>query len=75
MEELKEKTDVTVFKAADIAKELGNIRTMNVVMVGALVKAIGLDNIDWEEVLRNTVKEKYIDINIKALRKGMEQVK
>ncbi|RKD27280.1 indolepyruvate ferredoxin oxidoreductase beta subunit [Caminicella sporogenes DSM 14501] len=75
IEELKEKADVTVFKAADIAKELGNIRTMNVVMVGALVKALGLDDIDWEEVIKKTVKEKFIDINIKAFKKGMEQVK
>lgn len=75
IEELQKKVDVTVFKAADIAKELGNIRTMNVVMVGALVKALGLDDIDWEEVVKQTVKEKFVDINIKALRKGMEQVK
>ncbi len=75
LEELESKCDLTVFKAADIAKELGNIRTMNVVMVGALVKALGLDNIDWEEVVRKTVKEKYVDINIEALKKGMEQVK
>lgn len=74
VEELQAKTDVTIFKAADIAKELGNIKTMNVVMVGSLAKAMGLDNIDWEEVVKNTVKEKFVDINIKALRKGMEQI-
>lgn len=74
VEELEAKTDVTIFKAADIAKELGNIKTMNVVMVGSLAKAMGLDNIDWEEVVKNTVKEKFVDINIKALRKGMEQI-
>jgi len=75
IEELQEKTNVTVFKAAEIAKELGNIKTMNVVMVGALAKAMGLDNIEWEEVVKNTVKEKFVDINIQALKRGMEQVK
>ncbi len=75
IEELQKKVDLTAFKAAEIAKELGNIRTMNVVMVGALAKAIGLENIDWDEVVRNTVKEKFVDINIKALRMGMEQMK
>ncbi|SKC43696.1 indolepyruvate oxidoreductase subunit beta [Maledivibacter halophilus] len=74
VEELQSKTNVTIFKAADIAKGLGNIKTMNIVMVGALVKAMGIDNIDWEEVIKNTVKEKFVDINIKALRKGMEQI-
>ena len=75
IEELKAKADVTVFKAAEIAKELGNIRTMNVVMVGALVKAIGLDDVNWEEVVKSTVKEKFVAINTEALRKGMDQVK
>jgi indolepyruvate ferredoxin oxidoreductase beta subunit len=47
---------------------------MNVIVVGALVKAMGLNDIDWEDVIRTTVKPKFIDINIKALKLGMEQV-
>jgi indolepyruvate ferredoxin oxidoreductase beta subunit len=76
IEALKEKaSDVTVFRAGELANELGNIRTANVVIVGALVKAMGLTDIDWEEVIRKTVKEKFVDINIKALQVGMDQVK
>lgn len=74
IEELDEKVDLTVINAAELAKSLGNIRTMNVVMVGALVKAMGLTEIDWESVLREVVKDKYVDINIKAFQLGMEQV-
>ena len=47
---------------------------MNVIVVGALVKAMGLSDIDWEEVIKTTVKPKFIDINIKALKLGMDQV-
>lgn len=72
---LKEKADTVVFKAADIAKELGNIKTMNVVMVGALIKAMGLDEVNWDNIVRENVKEQFVDINLKALYKGMEQVK
>jgi indolepyruvate ferredoxin oxidoreductase beta subunit len=75
IEELKEKADTTVINAAEIAKELGNIRTQNVVMLGGLIKAIGLDIIKWEDVIKELVKEKYIDINIKAFNKGQELVK
>lgn len=76
IEALKEKaSDVTVFRAGELATELGNIRTANVVIVGALVKAMGLTDIDWEEVIRKTVKEKFVDINLKALQVGMDQVK
>lgn len=71
---LKKKADTTVFKAAEIAKELGNIKTMNVVMVGALAKAMGLNEVNWEEVIKNNVKEKFVDINLKAFQKGMEQL-
>jgi indolepyruvate ferredoxin oxidoreductase beta subunit len=74
IEELDQKVDLTVINAAELAKSLGNIRTMNVVMVGALVKAMGLTEIDWESVLREVVKDKYVDINIKAFQLGMEQV-
>ncbi|MCT4618932.1 MAG: indolepyruvate oxidoreductase subunit beta [Marinisporobacter sp.] len=72
---LEEKVPTTVFKAAEIAKELGNIRTMNIVMLGALTKAMGLNEVDWEKIVKDNVKEKFVDVNIEALRKGMEQVK
>lgn len=74
VESLTAKVDLTVFKAANLAEELGNIRTMNVIIVGALVKAMGLTDIDWPEVIRQTVKEKFVDINIKALELGMNQI-
>ena len=67
--------DTIVMKAADLAVELGNVRTMNVIIVGALIKALDLEGIDWEEVIKETVKPKFVDINIKALKLGMDQVK
>lgn len=45
---------------------------MNIVLFGALVKAMDLTNIPWEEVIVNNVKEKFKDINKKAFRSGME---
>ncbi|MCK5764061.1 MAG: indolepyruvate oxidoreductase subunit beta [Clostridiales bacterium] len=67
--------DTIVMKAADLAVELGNARTMNVIIVGALIKALDLEGIDWDEVIKETVKPKFVDINIKALKLGMDQVK
>jgi len=75
IEALKEKSDVTVFKAGELAEGIGNPRTANVIIVGALVKAMGLMDIDWNAVIKKTVKEKFVDINIKALQVGMDQVK
>ena len=70
MEEIKAHAETTVIKAMDIAKELGNPKCMNVVLFGALVKALGLDGIDWEQAIRDTVKPKTIDVNIKAFQAG-----
>ncbi|WP_069650925.1 indolepyruvate oxidoreductase subunit beta [Caloranaerobacter ferrireducens] len=74
IEELKEKVDTTVIDAANAARELGNIRTQNIIMLGALVKALNITEVNWEEAIRETVKEKYIDINLKAFNRGMELV-
>ncbi len=76
IEDISSKISTTVFKAADLAESIGNLKTMNVIVVGALVKALGLDGItDWKAVISETVKEKFIDINVKAFELGMAQVK
>lgn len=75
IETIKERANTTVFKAAEIAESLGNPKTMNVVLVGALIKALGLEELDWETVIKETVKERFVEINLKALEAGMAQVK
>jgi indolepyruvate ferredoxin oxidoreductase beta subunit len=67
---LQEKIDILEFKAADVAKELGNLRVMNVVLLGALVKAMGIEGIDWDEVIRGNVKKGFDELNIKAFHAG-----
>ncbi|CZR95783.1 MULTISPECIES: indolepyruvate oxidoreductase subunit beta [unclassified Clostridioides] len=72
IDDIKEKVDVTVIKAVDIARGLGNEKVMNVVLLGALIKALQIeDDIDWEKVVSQQVKPKFIEINIKALKEGM----
>lgn len=72
---IQEKADTTVFKAVDLATELGNIKTMNVIIVGALLRAMNLENItDWNQVIAECVKEKFVSLNQKALQIGMQQL-
>lgn len=71
--ELK-RLDATMLNAADKAVELGNAKVMNIILLGALVKSMNLQDIDWEKIISNNVKEKFIDINIKAFKEGMELV-
>ena len=61
--------------AAKIALELGNPKCMNVVLFGAMCDSLGVEGIDWEEVVAATVPQKAVEINIKAFRAGREAAK
>ena len=63
-----------VLKASDIAIGLGSAKCMNVVLFGAMTKVIGLDDIDWESVIRETVPPKFVDLNLRAYEAGREAV-
>ncbi len=75
-----EREDINTYyvPSDDIAKELGNGKVGNMVMLGAFIgatKAVGIDVV--EEMITNMFrgeKEKLIPINIEALRKGIESV-
>jgi indolepyruvate ferredoxin oxidoreductase beta subunit len=63
--------NVVVINAAEIAKNLGNIKAQNVVLLGATIKVLKLESINWEEVISNIVPPKAIEINKKAFSAGM----
>ena len=54
-----------------MARELGNPRVMNIILLGALVKQLGLEEIDWLRVIAENVKEKYVPLNQEALKLGL----
>ena len=70
LDELKSKVDTTVIDAAKMAREIGNAKCMNVVLLGALVKALGVDNIDWSKIIEKAVKPQFVEDNIKAFHLG-----
>jgi indolepyruvate ferredoxin oxidoreductase beta subunit len=72
IEALQDTFKTVVIDAAKIAEEIGNIKTQNVVLMGALIKALQLDEIDWEEIIRETINPKLVDINLKAYNRGKE---
>lgn len=69
---ISEKANTIVVNAADLAKELGNAKVMNIILLGTIIKNMNLTDIDWEGIIRNNIKPKLIDINIKALHVGMD---
>jgi len=63
-----------ILKAEKIARELGNPKCMNIVLFGSMVKALNMDDIDWETVIAETVPPKFRELNLKAYRAGYEAV-
>ena len=74
IESLKKDFPVLDLDATRIATEIGNPKSANVVLLGALVQALGLTNLDWSDFISRTVKPKFVDVNLKAFQKGREAV-
>ena len=70
IEKISEVADTIVTDAASKAKEAGNIKAVNVVLIGIMAKETDIAYEKWIETIKQTVPEKFIDINIKAFDLG-----
>lgn len=66
----KYSSELILIPATDIATELGNIRTTNVLLVGVLASKMDIDKNIWIDVVKRKVPPKSIDINLAAFEKG-----
>ena len=71
---LRQRVSTMALDATGIAEKVGNPKSANVVLLGALVKAMGLTDIDWDPIIAKTVKPVFIDVNRKAFAAGMAAV-
>ena len=53
---------------------MGNVRVVNIVLLGVLARALQFANGSWERAIRSNVKERYVDLNISAFHKGRDLV-
>ena len=58
--------DVTLADALGAAKEAGNAKAVNVVLIGVLARNSEIPYDKWVEAIKTTVPPKFLDINIKA---------
>ena len=63
-----------VIPAIELANRAGNVRTENVVLLGALESRLNFGKDVWVEVIRGRVPQKTIDANIKAFELGFSSV-
>jgi len=64
--------NLKLIKAGEIEVQLGNSKAMSVVLLGALLKVMGLDTIDWVGTLQEYVPKHLQDLNIKAFEAGLK---
>lgn len=56
--------------AFDLAREVGEVRTANVVMVGAVSAFLPMDSAAYEEIIATRVPTKFKDVNLRAFAAG-----
>lgn len=71
IETLDSKVKTIVINASEEANTLGNAKVMNIIMLGSLVKAMNLESLDFEKAIRESVKPKFIELNLKAFKLGI----
>ena len=72
IEELKKEHQVYTIDGGAVAKELGNSKVLNSVVLGLAAKHIGFSEEEWLEVVTKTVPPKTVEINVSAFKKGYE---
>lgn len=63
-----------IIDALRIASEIGNIRTVNIIMTGALSRLMDIEQPVWEQALSELVPAKHRDVNLKAFATGRDLV-
>ncbi len=62
--------DAVVVDGTAVADKLGNSRVVNVVFLGVLSKFLDISTEHYEAVLKESLKPKLVDINLKAFHEG-----
>lgn len=67
---ISEKADLKVIDALSLAKEAGNIKAVNVVLIGVMAKSTDIPYEKWIETIKTTVPEKFLEVNLRAFDLG-----
>ncbi len=62
--------DATVVDALSLAKEAGNTKAVNVVLIGVMAKSTDIPYEKWVETIKATVPPKFLEVNIRAFDLG-----
>ncbi len=66
---------VHLISAQDIALKLGNVRAVNIVLLGSLARLLDFEKKVWIDAIKENVKPQYVDLNVRAFEQGYSAVK
>ena len=70
LETLDAKIDLTALDALSIAKNAGNVKAVNVVLMGVMAKNTAIPYETWVDAVRACVPVKFLDANLRAFDAG-----
>ena len=70
IEKMSAKANIVPLDALALAKEAGNMKAVNVVLIGVLAKNSEIPYEVWIETIKETVPEKFMEVNLKAFDLG-----
>ncbi len=71
LEKIKQKAPSTIIvDGPEVAKKIGNPKVLNVIFLGVLSKFLDIPAEVYEQTLRESLKPKLVEINIKAFNEG-----
>lgn len=62
--------DITSFDAVNLAIKAGSAKATNIVLIGVLAKNSEIEKEEWIETIKETVPQKFLDMNLKAFEYG-----
>lgn len=69
-EKLENVCNITVTDALAAAQKAGNIKAVNVVLIGVMARNTDIPYETWIETIKQTVPAKFLDVNLKAFDMG-----
>jgi indolepyruvate ferredoxin oxidoreductase, beta subunit len=70
VKKISEKINLLPVDAAKLASQAGNIKAVNVVLIGVMAKSTDISYDKWVKTIKETVPSKLLDVNLKAFDLG-----
>lgn len=73
-EKISEKGNLICVDALSLAKQAGNIKAVNVVLIGVMARNSEIPYENWVKTIKETVPEKFLEVNLKAFDLGYNSI-